>query len=162
MIFIVVKLKVKPDGRALARPGGDSPGHPPGAGNLCFDWSRSVEDPNEFVLVEAFKDDAAGDHVNSAHFQQAMADMPQALPETPRIISRQLDGEGWDRMGELTIVMETDGGMWIGWIEFDLLLGDVHTLKEKRSVVRPVLAEIKRRFDVSVTEAGCRTSIGAP
>jgi uncharacterized protein len=44
--------------------------------------------------------------------------------------------------------------MWIGWIEFDLLLGDVHSLKEKRSVVRPLLAEIKRRFDVSVTEAG--------
>ena len=43
--------------------------------------------------------------------------------------------------------------MWIGWIEFDLLLGDVHSLKEKRSVVRPVLAELKRRFDVSVTEA---------
>jgi quinol monooxygenase YgiN len=62
-----------------------------------------VEDPNEFVLVEAFKDDAAGDHVNSTHFQKAMAGMPQALAETPRIISRQLDGDSWDRMGELTI-----------------------------------------------------------
>ena len=55
--------------------------------------------------------------------------------------------------------------MWIGWIEFDVLLGDVHSLKEKRSVVRPVLAELKRRFDVSVTEAGLhdqyrRTVIG--
>ncbi|MFC8410967.1 DUF503 domain-containing protein [Arthrobacter sp. NPDC057259] len=44
--------------------------------------------------------------------------------------------------------------MWIGSIEFDLLLGDVHSLKEKRSVVRPLLAELKRRFDISVTEAG--------
>ncbi|MDR7084600.1 uncharacterized protein YlxP (DUF503 family) [Arthrobacter ginsengisoli] len=44
--------------------------------------------------------------------------------------------------------------MWIGWIEFDVLLGDVHSLKEKRSVVRPVLAELKRRFEVSVAEAG--------
>ncbi len=55
--------------------------------------------------------------------------------------------------------------MWIGWIEFDVLLGDVHSLKEKRSVVRPVLAELKRRFDVSVAEAGLhdqyrRTVIG--
>jgi uncharacterized protein len=55
--------------------------------------------------------------------------------------------------------------MWIGWIEFDLLLGDVHSLKEKRSLVRPVLAELKRRFDVSVAEAGMqdqyrRTVIG--
>ncbi|SEB67674.1 hypothetical protein SAMN04489806_1477 [Paramicrobacterium humi] len=44
--------------------------------------------------------------------------------------------------------------MWIGWIEFDLLLGDVHSLKEKRSTVRPILAEIKRRFEVSVAEVG--------
>ena len=32
--------------------------------------------------------------------------------------------------------------MWIGWIEFDLLLGDVHSLKAKRSVVRPLVAEL--------------------
>ncbi|MBT2247368.1 DUF503 domain-containing protein [Arthrobacter sp. BHU FT2] len=56
--------------------------------------------------------------------------------------------------------------MWIGWIEFDVLLGDVHTLKEKRSVVRPLLAELKRRFDVSVAEVGDhsqyrRTQLGA-
>ena len=44
--------------------------------------------------------------------------------------------------------------MWIGWIEFYILLGDVHSLKEKRSVVRPLLAELKRRFDVSVAEVG--------
>lgn len=42
--------------------------------------------------------------------------------------------------------------MWIGWIECELLLGDVHSLKEKRSVLRPVLAEVRRRFDVSVAE----------
>ena len=34
--------------------------------------------------------------------------------------------------------------MWIGWIEFDLLLGDVHSLKEKRAVLRPILAELRR------------------
>ncbi|WP_411375437.1 DUF503 domain-containing protein [Arthrobacter sp. MPF02] len=44
--------------------------------------------------------------------------------------------------------------MWIGWIEFDILLGDVHSLKGKRSVIRPLLAELKRRFDVSVAEVG--------
>ncbi len=44
--------------------------------------------------------------------------------------------------------------MWIGWIEFDILLGDVQSLKEKRSVIRPLLAEVKRRFDVSVAEVG--------
>lgn len=46
--------------------------------------------------------------------------------------------------------------MWIGWLEFDLLLGDVHSLKEKRSVVRPVIAELQRRFTVSAAETGSR------
>ena len=42
--------------------------------------------------------------------------------------------------------------MWIGWLEFDLLLGDVHSLKEKRSVVRPIVAELRRKFTVSAAE----------
>ncbi|HVR00470.1 MAG TPA: DUF503 domain-containing protein [Mycobacterium sp.] len=44
--------------------------------------------------------------------------------------------------------------MWIGWLEFDLLLGDVRSLKQKRSVVRPVVAELKRKFSVSAAETG--------
>jgi uncharacterized protein YlxP (DUF503 family) len=55
--------------------------------------------------------------------------------------------------------------MWIGWLEFDLLLGDVHSLKQKRSVIRPVVAELQRKFSVSAAETGShelyrRTSIG--
>jgi len=44
--------------------------------------------------------------------------------------------------------------MWIGWLEFDILLGDVRSLKEKRSVVRPLVAELQRRFGVSAAETG--------
>ncbi|BDZ55218.1 DUF503 domain-containing protein [Agromyces marinus] len=44
--------------------------------------------------------------------------------------------------------------MWIGWIEFDLLLGDVHSLKQKRGVLRPVLAELRRVTEASVAEVG--------
>ncbi|MDA2890490.1 DUF503 family protein [Mycolicibacterium sp. BiH015] len=44
--------------------------------------------------------------------------------------------------------------MWIGWLEFDVLLGDVHSLKQKRSVVRPLIAELSRRFAVSAAESG--------
>ncbi|NVM99844.1 DUF503 domain-containing protein [Arthrobacter sp. SDTb3-6] len=56
--------------------------------------------------------------------------------------------------------------MWIGWIEFDLLLGDVHSLKGKRSVLRPLSAEVRRRFEVSVAEVDLqelhrRTVLGA-
>jgi uncharacterized protein YlxP (DUF503 family) len=42
--------------------------------------------------------------------------------------------------------------VWVGFVEFDLLLGDVHSLKGKRSLVRPLVAEVRRRFDVSVAE----------
>jgi uncharacterized protein YlxP (DUF503 family) len=44
--------------------------------------------------------------------------------------------------------------VWIGWLEFDLLLGDVRSLKQKRSAIRPVIAELRRRFDVSAAETG--------
>ena len=55
--------------------------------------------------------------------------------------------------------------MFVGTLSFDVLLGDVHSLKEKRSVVRPIVAELKRRFEVSAAEAGNqdlhrRTQIG--
>ena len=44
--------------------------------------------------------------------------------------------------------------MWIGWLEFDVLLGDVRSLKQKRSAIRPVIAELRRKFDVSAAETG--------
>ncbi|MCU1574870.1 MAG: antibiotic biosynthesis monooxygenase [Micrococcaceae bacterium] len=105
MIFIVVKFHVKPDWTDrwldLTREFTEATRQEPG--NLWFDWSRSADNPHEFVLVEAFQDDAAEAHVNSAHFTKAMQDMPQALTETPLIISEKIDAEGWGRMGELTV-----------------------------------------------------------
>ena len=44
--------------------------------------------------------------------------------------------------------------MWIGWIEFDVLLGDVHSLKDKRAVIRPLLADLRRTTESSVAEVG--------
>ncbi len=44
--------------------------------------------------------------------------------------------------------------MFTGALALDLLLGDVHSLKEKRSVVRPIVAELRRRHEVSAAEAG--------
>ena len=94
MIFIVVKFPVKPEYTEkwldLTRDFTEATRAEPG--NKWFEWSRSVEDPNEFVLVEAF-----------AHFAQAMTDMRPALRETPKIISRQIDGDSWGAMGELNI-----------------------------------------------------------
>lgn len=56
--------------------------------------------------------------------------------------------------------------MYIGALTLDLLLGDVRSLKQKRSAVRPLLAEVRRHFPgAAVGETGHldlhrRTEIG--
>lgn len=44
--------------------------------------------------------------------------------------------------------------MWIGWLELDIMLGDVHSLKAKRSLVRPLVADLQRTFRVAAAETG--------
>jgi uncharacterized protein YlxP (DUF503 family) len=44
--------------------------------------------------------------------------------------------------------------MYVGTLALDVLLGDVHSLKQKRSVVRPVLADLRRRYGVAAAESG--------
>jgi uncharacterized protein len=45
--------------------------------------------------------------------------------------------------------------MYVGALTLDVLLGDVRSLKQKRSVVRPIVAEVRRRHPgVSVAETG--------
>ncbi|MCT2594828.1 DUF503 domain-containing protein [Streptomyces sp. N2-109] len=44
--------------------------------------------------------------------------------------------------------------MYVATLSFDLLLGDVHSLKHKRSVIRPIVAELQRKYAVSVAEVG--------
>lgn len=105
MIFIVAKFRTRPEwtDRWLehVRPFTEATRAEPG--NRWFDWSRSVDDPHEFVLVEAFDDDAAEAHVSSEHFRAAMADLPQALASTPQIVSHSVDQDGWNLMGEMSV-----------------------------------------------------------
>ena len=50
------------------------------SGNLWFDWSRSLDDPTEYVLVEAFRDgDAGAEHVQSDHFRAAIIAFASAV-----------------------------------------------------------------------------------
>jgi uncharacterized protein len=46
--------------------------------------------------------------------------------------------------------------MFVGTLGLDLLLGDVRSLKQKRSVVRPIVAELQRKYAVAAAEAGHR------
>ena len=104
MIFIVVKFSVRPNRSdewlslvadfttaTLAEPG-----------NTFFEWFRSVDNLNQFLLVEGFRDRAAGEaHVNSEHFKTSMAWMPDAISDTPEIVSVEAPGDGWSRMAEV-------------------------------------------------------------
>ena len=45
--------------------------------------------------------------------------------------------------------------MYIAALTLDVLLGDVHSLKAKRAVVRPLVAELRRRYPgVAIAETG--------
>lgn len=46
--------------------------------------------------------------------------------------------------------------MYVGALELDVLLGDVGSLKAKRSLVRPIVADLRKRYEVAVAEAGYR------
>jgi quinol monooxygenase YgiN len=105
MIFIVVKWTIRPDrcDEWLSLVDDFTRATRAEAGNVFFEWSRSVNNADRFVLVEAFRDAKAGEvHVNSEHFRTAMAWMPDVIAETPEIVNVEVPQDGWARMAELT------------------------------------------------------------
>jgi quinol monooxygenase YgiN len=112
MIFIVVRFTIRPEhaGEWLSRVDAFTTATRAEPGNIFFEWSRSVATPNQFVLVEAFREGTGEAHVNSAHFKEAMAWMPDLVATTPEIISVQgVPGEGWSAMGEVAPRRPLDG-----------------------------------------------------
>lgn len=89
MIFIVVKQQVRAkyanDWPSLVEEFTASTRAEPG--NISFDWYRSTEDPNLWVLIEVFRDAEAGQaHVESPHFKDASSMMPRWLAAVPEIV----------------------------------------------------------------------------
>jgi hypothetical protein len=71
-----------------------------------------VEDPTEYVLVEAFRDDEAGAaHVQSAHFEAARQTLPPHLAETPRIVNMKLPQHDWSLLGEMAVPGQDQRGL---------------------------------------------------
>ena len=106
MIFIVVKWNIRPERSVefldLAADFTSAVRAEPGC--LFFDWSRDVQSPDRFVLVEGFRDGEAGaEHVNSEHFKAAMAWLPRVIASKPEIINVEIPGaQGFGEMAELT------------------------------------------------------------
>jgi quinol monooxygenase YgiN len=106
MIFITAKFQVRPEDAdrwpEIVNDFTQACRKEPGC--LWFDWSRSLDDSNEYVLVEAFRDgDAGGAHVNSAHFKEAQQTLPPHLVHTLKIISQNVDQDDWSELGELAV-----------------------------------------------------------
>ena len=106
MIFITAKFKIRPEDAdrwpQIAAEFTEATRNEPGC--LWFDWSRSLDDADEYVLVEAFRDgDAGAAHVQSAHFRQAQQDLPPHLTATPKIVSVAIDQDDWSELGELRV-----------------------------------------------------------
>jgi quinol monooxygenase YgiN len=106
VIFITAKFRVKPEFAeewpAIVRAFTAATRAEPGC--LWFQWSRSLDDPDEYVLVEAFADDdAAATHVQSQHFATACAQLPRHLVETPAIVNVSVPQDGWSELGELAV-----------------------------------------------------------
>ena len=106
MIFITAKFKVRPEyvGQwpQIAAEFTQATRSEPGC--KWFSWSRSLDDPEEYVLVEAFRDDAAGAaHVQSDHFRKAQQTLPPHLAHTPRIVSVTVPQDDWSLLGELAV-----------------------------------------------------------
>lgn len=106
MIFIVARFTVRPEYsdewperiRSFTEATRQEPG------NLWFEWSRSMDNPDQYVLIEAFRDAEAGaEHVQSDHFKQAVRDTPPLLVRTPDIVNVEVPGTDWSKLGEMAV-----------------------------------------------------------
>ena len=72
-------------------------------GNLFFEWSRSLDDPNLFVCVEGFRNaEAGGAHVQTQAFKDFVERAPDVVAAQPQIIYVDApELAGWGPMGEI-------------------------------------------------------------
>jgi quinol monooxygenase YgiN len=105
LILIVVKFPVRPEraeewsdlSAAYARAVQAE------EGNLFFEFSRSIEEPDTFVCVEGFRDaDAGASHVGTQAFKDFVERAPDLVAAQPQIIYVDApDVSGWGPMGEI-------------------------------------------------------------
>lgn len=105
MWIIVVKYKVRPEWmnrwpELVADFTASTRAEP---GNIFFEWSRSVEANDEFVLIEGFTDEGMEAHGASDHMRAALERMPRALVRTPVAIRRQVENGGWAEIPALRV-----------------------------------------------------------
>ena len=104
MIFIVLRAEVRPEKReewldGIARYTSAVRGEP---GNVSFDYYENGDTPNQFLIVEGFKDsDAGAAHVATEHAQNVFPFFSTVVTKSPDIIYQDLGEGGWNEMAEV-------------------------------------------------------------
>jgi quinol monooxygenase YgiN len=105
MIFITVKFPIRSEkaDQFIAAAADYTAATRAEDGNVFFEWSRSLDEPDTFVLLEAFRDAGAGAaHVAGKHVQDFFGWAPDWVTAKPQIIYiEQPDLTGWGPMGEI-------------------------------------------------------------
>jgi len=105
VILIVLKTRIKPEKRedwlaGITEYTANVRSEP---GNVSFDWYANGEDPDEYVIVETFRDGDAGTaHVQTDHAQKFFPWMSTVVSARPKINYQDLDGDAWNDMAEVT------------------------------------------------------------
>ena len=67
------------------------------------------DNPDQLVLLEAFRDAQAGaEHVSSEHFKAAVREQPSMLARVPEIINVEVPGTAWSKLAEMSVPKSND------------------------------------------------------
>ena len=106
LIYITVKFPIRPEkaDAFLDEAAAYTAATRAEEGNVFFEWSRSVDEPDTFVLLEGFRDAAAGSaHVAGQHVQDFFGWAPDWVTASPRSsTSTPPDITGFGPMGEIS------------------------------------------------------------
>ena len=105
MIFITAKFRVLPEHAdrwpEITREFTEATRAEPGC--LWFDWSRSLDDPTEYVLVEAFRDGDAGRRTCSPTTSRRRSGRCRRTWPRRRGSSASRAQDDWSELGELAV-----------------------------------------------------------
>jgi len=72
-------------------------------GNAWFRWSRDVEDPTVFYLMEGHRETGVEEHLRSPLIPKIQREWPQALVGTPLVLKTSASGNGWKPLDLLPV-----------------------------------------------------------
>jgi quinol monooxygenase YgiN len=104
MILINIKMQIRPEKMDAWLALADSYAKDVNTedGCLFFQFSRSLNDENEFICIEGFKDAEAGStHVKQPYVKKFFDTAPDLVATQPQIIYMDAPHEGFGPMGEI-------------------------------------------------------------